>query len=142
MGKALSMIPGKEEKAISSFKNGIYLKPSDPEGIYHLAMLYIKRGNRQKALGVLKDGMERAPDSRIGLLLSRTLFDLRMFKDAINIADDVLAKDPNVSDAWLVMGRSYGALHKVEEYKQCLRKYLHMKPDDAKVKMEMEDLDR
>jgi tetratricopeptide (TPR) repeat protein len=142
MGKALSMIPGKENKAISSFKNGIYLKPSDPEGIYHLALLYLKQGNRQKALGVLKDGLERTSDSRVGLLLSKTLHDLRMHKDAINIADDVLAKDPNIAEAWLVMGRSYGALRKEEEYKQCLRKYLHMKPDDAKVKMEMEELER
>jgi len=140
MGKALSMIPGKENKAISSFKNGIYLKPSDPEGIYHLALLYLKQGNRQKALGILKDGMERTSDHRVMLLLSRTLFDLGMHKDAINVSDDVIAKEPNAAQAWLIMGRSYGALGKTEEYKQCLRKYLHMNPEDAKVKREMESI--
>lgn len=140
MGIALSQMQGRREKAVSSLNNALYLKPSDSDAAYHLAKIYIETGKVKNALKILNETMERNPDPRIGLLLSKTYLGLERFNDAINTSDDVLSQNPNLAESWLIMGRSYSRLGKDEEYKQCLRKYLHIVPEDTKVKRELEDV--
>jgi tetratricopeptide (TPR) repeat protein len=140
MGIALSKMGGKYDKAVSSLKNALYLKPSDPDAAYHLARLLLKNGKTEDALSILSDSLERSPDPRNGILLSRTYFELSLFNDAINTADDVISQNPNSAEVWLIMGRSYSNLGKEEEYKQCLRRYLHIIPDDKKVKDELDKI--
>lgn len=139
MGVALSRMKGRKEKAISALKNALYLKPSDPDASFHLAGIHIEGGQPDKALPILKKALSLGPDPRIGSLLSRTYIGLKMYKEAISAADDVVTKDPDRPDAWLLMGRAYNALGQTEEYKQCLRKYLHLVPDDDKVRKELEN---
>jgi tetratricopeptide (TPR) repeat protein len=62
------------------------------------------------------------------------------YNDSIVISEEVLTLDPERSEAWLIMGRSYGAIGKNEEYKQCLRKYLHKRPDDRSIEDEMKSI--
>jgi superkiller protein 3 len=140
MGKALADIQGKRTKAISSLKNALYLKPSDPDAAFHLASLYLKDGKTNSALKVLNDSMELLPDARVGLLLSKTYLGMKQYTESINAADDVLTQDPNLSEAWLIMGRAYSNIGKDEEYKQCLRKYLHIVPNDNSVRKELESI--
>ncbi|MBN1538749.1 MAG: tetratricopeptide repeat protein [Candidatus Thermoplasmatota archaeon] len=137
MGVALSRMKGRKEKAVSALKNALYLKPSDPDASFHLAGLYIEDGQPEKALPVLKKALSFGVDPRIGSLLARTYIMLRMYKEAISAADDVVTKDPDHPEAWLLMGRAYNSLGRTEEYKQCLRKYLHLVPDDDGVRKEL-----
>ncbi|MGA1819539.1 MAG: tetratricopeptide repeat protein [Thermoplasmatota archaeon] len=138
MGIALSQMKDRKDKAISAFKNAIYLKPSDPDASFYLSDLYLRERQPNKALSVLTKAVSLTPDPRIGSLLARTLAGMRKYKEAIAAADDVISKDPGQPEAWLIMGRAYKATGKIEEYRQCLRKYLHLVPDDMKVREELE----
>ena len=138
MGIALSKMKDRKDKAISAFKNALYLKPSDVKASFHLSELYLRGGDAKKALAVLKKAASHGPDPKIGSLLAKTYSSLKQYKEAIATADDVLSKDPTHSDAWLIMGRAYKATGRVEEYKQCLRKYLHLIPDDRTIREELE----
>jgi len=137
MGIALSQMKDRKDKAISAFKNALYLKPSDPDASFHLSDLYLRERQPNRALSVLQKAVSLTPDPRVGSLLARTYAGMKRYKEAIAAADDVLSKDPNHSEAWLIMGRSYKAVGKMEEYRQCLRKYLHLVPDDRKIREEL-----
>ena len=137
LGKTLFKIEEYEEKAIAALKNAHYLEPSDTDIIYHLSRSYIKMNMKGKALDLLEKGIERNNDPKNGLLLSKLLFEKRNYKDAILVTEGVITNDQEHPEALLVMGRSYGAIGKDEEYKQCLRKYLHIRPNDKKINAEM-----
>lgn len=140
LGKALLKIKGYEDKAIAALKNAHYLEPSNKSIIYHLSRAYIKMNMKKKALDLLQKGIEIYNDPRHRLLMSKLLFENKKYKDAILMAEEVVLSDPEHPEALLVMGRSYGAIGKDEEYKQCLRKYLHNRPNDPKINAEMKSI--
>ncbi len=129
-----------EEKAVKALKNAQFLIPSNSEVANLLARHLIKREQYQKAKGILKRAMEGSPNPEIGLLLSNLQKNLEDYSDAIITCEEVLSMDTERIEAWLIMGRSYGALGKTEEYKQCLRKYLHKRPEDRSVEDEMRSI--
>ena len=137
MAKALSMMDGKEEKAISSLKNVLTLEKGNSGAIHLMAELLLRSGKGEKAASVLLTGMDMKPKPENGLLLAKVYHSLGRQKDAIMAAEDALSLDPLLYNAWLVMGRSYGALNRKEEYKQCLRKYLNNHPNDEKIIKEL-----
>lgn len=136
MGKAL-LKKSMDEKARKAFENAYFLLPSNPEVIFLLSRSLISANNKKRAKKILESGMERTPDPRNGLILATLQKELNEPKDAILTCEEVLSTDPEKLDAWLIMGRSYGMMGKTEEYKQCLRKYLHKRPGDEKVENEM-----
>ncbi|OYT45586.1 hypothetical protein B6U90_02915 [Thermoplasmatales archaeon ex4484_6] len=140
LGKALLKLDGKENAAEKALNNAYLLIPSDVDVVKTYSRLLLKKGYTEKAFKVLKEGMERTPDPRVGLMLAAIQKDLSNHSDAVITCEEVLNMEPGLTEAWLLMGRSYGALGKVEEYKQCLRQYLHKKPEDNLVRRELSAL--
>lgn len=140
MAVALSNIPGNDERSISALGNSIHLDPDNSSAVYLMASLLERTGDKKRALGILKQGMERNPSSMNSYLLSRILCEIGRYNDAIISAEDAISLDQNLSDAWIVMGRAYGKLGKNEEYKQCLRRYLNSNPDDAQISEELRNI--
>ncbi|MFW3146652.1 MAG: tetratricopeptide repeat protein [Thermoplasmatota archaeon] len=138
MGISLAKLEGQQNRSMAALKNAFLLDQSDPEIVYNLAVGHIRNGDKERALKALTDGMERFQDPKNGVLLARLLYETGSYNEAIITSEEVTSKDQNHPEAWLIMGRAYGSLGKSEEYKQCLRKYLHIRPDDTKVKREME----
>lgn len=141
MSKALLKMKDKEEAATKALNNAFFFMPSNREVINLLSKQLIKKKELNKAKKILVKGMEKDPDPENGLLLATLQKESGEFTDAIITAEEVLSMDPQMIEAWLIMGRAYGKLGKLEEYKQCLRKYLHKDPDNKKVEMEMEEIE-
>ncbi len=140
MSKALMKKKGEEDAALKSLNNAYILIPSNVEVINLLSRQLIKKRNIKKAMNVLLAGMESSPDPENGLLLAALQRETGNPSDAIITCEEILSIDPERIDAWLIMGRSYGALDKMEEYKQCLRKYIHKRPDDITIEKEMDSI--
>jgi len=140
MAKALLGMKNKEEAATKALNNAFFLMPSHKEVINLLSKQLIKEKKFSKAKKILLQGMENEPDPENGILLSTLQKESGEYTDAIITAEEVLSMDSQRKDAWLIMGRSYGKLGKIEEYKQCLRKYLHMDPDNRKIELEMDSI--
>ncbi len=140
LGRALSMSKGKTKKSIDALQNVLNLDPDNSEAIKILAIQYIEVGKEDKALNLLKKGMMKNPSSENQLLISDIHMDMGQPKKAILAAEEALSIDPLNSHAWLIMGRAYGKINRIEEYKQCLRKYLNSNPNDVEVQEELEGL--
>ena len=140
MAVALSNIPGNDERAISALGNSIHLNPDNSSAVYLMASLLEKTGDQKRALGILKQGMERNPSGMNSYLLSRILYEVGRYKDSIISAEDAISLDQNLFDAWIVMGRAYGKLGKNEEYMQCLRRYLNFNSNDAQISEELRNI--
>lgn len=140
MGLALSNIKGGEDRAISALENSIHLNPDNVEAANLLGKLLHSKGDIEKAYSLLKRSMENNPSSETGTLLSVISYEMRNHKESIVWAEDTLSLDPSNYKVLLVMGRAYGKTGMKEEYKQCLRKYLHYNPEDEKIEKELESI--
>jgi len=140
LGRALSMSRGNTERSIDALKNVLNLDPDNSKAMQLLAKLYLETGEGEKALNMLKKGMRQNPSSENQLSIAEIHINLGQPKKAIIAAEESLALDPLNHFAWLTMGRAYGMIHRKEEYKQCLRKYLNYYPNDSEVRDELESL--
>ncbi len=137
MGKALLQMEGMEGKVLPVLKNALSLDPFRKDSALILSSEYVRRKEYQKAYEVLKKVMDSHPDPSIGGELAMVLYSMGRFKDCIDISDMTISIEPESSMTLLPMGRSYGKIGKTEEYKQCLRRYLHKNPSDRSVEAEM-----
>jgi lipopolysaccharide biosynthesis regulator YciM len=87
---------------------------------------------------VLEGITENYPDALSHLMKARIELASRDYTDCIDSSEQALSLDANIHEALLVMGKAYESLGKVEEYKQCLRRYIAVKPGDEKVRQELE----
>jgi tetratricopeptide (TPR) repeat protein len=140
MGKTLLQMEGMEEKVIPVLKNSLTLDPFQKETALILSSEYRRRKEPLRSYEVLKKVMDSHPDPVIGAALSDVLFTLGRYKDCIDIAELTLSLDPESLRTLIPMGRSYGKLGKSEEYRQCLRRYLHKFPNDKVVEAEIRDI--
>jgi tetratricopeptide (TPR) repeat protein len=140
MARALLKMKDKQDAATKALNNAYLLIPSDSDVVNLLSKQLIREKNLKKAKSILLKGMEKDPHPENGLLLATLQKESGEFSDAIITSEEVLSMDPRILDAWLIMGRAYGEMGKMEEYKQCLRKYLHKNPDNDRVKEEMDSI--
>jgi arylsulfatase A-like enzyme/Tfp pilus assembly protein PilF len=67
----------------------------------------IRQGNESAASGVLREGVERFPQSeRLALLLAHYLVKSGRFEDGERVSRDLLARNPRVSQAMILLGQA------------------------------------
>jgi tetratricopeptide (TPR) repeat protein len=137
MGKTLLQMEGMDGKVLPVLKNALSLDPFRKDTALILSSEYTRRKEYQKAFEVLKKVMDSHPDPSIGGELAMVLYSMGRFKDCIDISEITFSLEPESTLTLLPMGRSYGKIGKTEEYKQCLRRYLHKFPSDRSVEAEM-----
>jgi len=136
-GLAFMKKKDKLDRARFCFENSIQLGKDDIETGRSLAKVHEMMGDLESALNVLRGLTEKFPDAKINFSMANVCFKNKKYKESIEYAERSLTLDQNIPESLLVMGRSYGALGKNEEYKQCLRRYLGKVHDDDLVKEEL-----
>jgi len=139
LGRALLKEGGEENvsKAIDALMNVLNLQPDNIEATNILAKALVENEEPEKALLLLRKSMMNSPTSRNQLLIADIQLEYGKPRESIRAAEEALALDPLNARAWLTMGRAYKKIHRKEEYKQCLRKYLNHNPNDNNVKEEL-----
>lgn len=128
------------DRARSALEKARSIGSDDLRSGLELSEVYLEMGEDEKAKDLLEFLTDRYQDPRSYLLKAYAEYSLGMFKDCIDSSESSLRLDQNNLQAYIIMGRCYGKLGRIEEYRQCLRKYLHSDPDNKKAIEELSSI--
>jgi tetratricopeptide (TPR) repeat protein len=137
-GIAFSKDPASLDKAKYSLENAIHLGLDNLETKRALAEVSYELKDLRAAMEILEEITDNYPDAISHLMKAKIELSSREYSDAIDSSEQALSLDSNLHEALLIMGKSYNSLGKVEEYKQCLRRYINSNPNDDDVRKELE----
>ncbi|WP_349943953.1 tetratricopeptide repeat protein [Lacrimispora sp. BS-2] len=109
------------EKAVVCFDQLIKVEPRNPRGYTGLAETYIAKGDTDKAIAVLQDGLGQLPD------------DHEYLKAAADIYGDMIDIDPRNADVYLGLADVYSALDDKDKAIDILRQGLDELPENEKI---------
>ena len=83
------------ERKLADFEAAAKADPSNAEAGQALAVLYIQKGDNEKAVATLKGLLERDADNpRLMLVLAEALTDLKKYDEALKVCDDLIKQAP------------------------------------------------
>ncbi|MGR7814135.1 tetratricopeptide repeat protein [Lacinutrix undariae] len=122
-----------------SVKSGTHIKPEvnktsskSAEIVKNIALIYITKGDNEKAIEAMKDAREKNPDD-LGLLMSEANIQLKMgnrdeFK---RLMEEATTKDPNNAELQYNLGVIAADAGDIDDAKKYYEKALELEPDNA-----------
>ncbi|MDG6224409.1 MAG: tetratricopeptide repeat protein [Candidatus Thermoplasmatota archaeon] len=129
------------ERAMLALEKAIKLGWSDLGSGLELSSIYIEAKEQKKARELLEFLTDRYQDPGSYLMKANVEFSMDLFKECIDSSESSLRLDPDNMEPYLLMGRCYGRMGRMEEYKQCLKKYLHTRPNDDNIVRELSSIE-
>jgi tetratricopeptide (TPR) repeat protein len=119
----------RNDEAIKLFEEAAAAMPTLPEPHFYLYELYKKAGNRDKAIGELKNGLELKPNwPQAQLKYAYEMEEAGQDPDAEAAYRKAIEEDPNLADAHKGLGMMLVKKAQYQESKQHLDKYLELNP--------------
>src|SRR5947208_6540834 len=124
---------GQTTEAIPEFQQALKLEPRSAEIHYHVATAYLKAGNREQANAEIKQATTIAPDLR-DAVLRRAGLTVRSgaVRPAIEDLETFVAKRPNETGAYAVLGSAYLANREPGKATEAYRRIMALAPKDAR----------
>jgi len=99
-------IKSKQERDVIYYSKKLKENPENPDNYLRLAMTYLKAGDIQKAKNYLNQGKKLFPrDYRFSLQLAFIYYTEKNYDKAGKLAKEALKINPNLSDAYYLMGK-------------------------------------
>jgi len=122
---------GQFDASIAPLRVYLTTDSSHPEANYRLGVALVQTGRPSLAIWPLQKAMQDADyDIRAGLLLSATLLSTESFEEAIRVADQVLAKEPERVAALHTRARANIGVGRPAEALMDAEHLLEMRPED------------
>ena len=123
---------GKFVEATQVFEQYTVEKPNNPWGHFMLGLSESRIGDTEKAEKAFNEALRIDPDHMKSLLnLSRILIDKGRYDDAIVNLAHAGGLDPNSSEVYRLLGRTYNAEHKSDAAIDAYRRAIALDPTDA-----------
>ncbi len=136
-------IPVQEQRRLGSgqTQHDAVLEPANIQTLgaeaspeYAAAFEAFNAGDRERAITILEDLVQQAPDFASGyLLLARSHFELNQWEPAIASYKRVIELNPDVSIAYLDLGVAYAETGEIDLAKESFETALQMQPGDASI---------
>ncbi|OOC63746.1 glycosyltransferase [Paenibacillus ihbetae] len=119
----------KDQRNMDIAKAALKANPT-PFNYYNLGMQYAFEGEHVKAIENFKQSYSLANNQtytpRLLILLMKSLFELKQYKEALDIGFDSVLIFPGNTDIWYLMGSIYDNLDYFEDAKYCYNKCLEI----------------
>lgn len=122
-----------------SVKSGTHIKPEtsktdskSAEIVKNIALIYITKGDNEKAIAAMKDARDKNPDD-LGLLMSEANIQLKMGnRDAFKkLMEEATTKDPGNAELQYNLGVIAAEAGDLDDAKKYYEKALELQPDNA-----------
>ncbi|MDG2336049.1 MAG: tetratricopeptide repeat protein [Myxococcota bacterium] len=110
-------------------RRGVELAPGDVEGRLFLARLYLLNQQPQAVVGVLTDEHGTPINPEAALILYQVYFEGGRFQAALEVAQALLASDPDFLGAAMAVAAAYESMGRFAEAEETLRQAVAQHPE-------------
>ena len=112
-------------------KNFKKLSPSNKSYLYNLTQLLRIKGNRKEALKIIEKLFSLDPSKRNKFLLGNCFFDLRKYKEAINLYEELIKNDENDPEILFNLGLGYKELGNLSKSLEIFDRFVSDYPENG-----------